>query len=180
METIDLAGMNACFEALIVDAGYRVKPWRLDAADFEGRVAENDYFALVFQPFDTWAQLEGQVAPLEIEIASQMRHGTTKNWDAYLLMACQEFLTESHQFDEATRIQHDTRRLRKLVSWGAGESLARIDDLVRPFRALEQVHLDAKSRDPLQMMRDLLVERGEDPTYVARALALFREQGNLD
>jgi hypothetical protein len=172
--------INSHFEKLVSEAGYRVQAWTLGEAFHEGRVAENDYFALAFQPFDTWESLRTNAKRAELELASKMMRGSAKNWDAYLLMACREPLYLSEQYEQLARIEYDTQRMRKLVAWDVGQHLGRIDELVRPFVLLEQIQITARERDPLSVLADKLKRRGENSEVVDRAVVLFRERDSLE
>jgi hypothetical protein len=176
---LSLADLNAKFDERLRIAGYSIGRWKLNAADFEGCVAENAYFALAFQPFETWDQLRLAAKPAELEVGSRMRGGSTKVWDTYLLLACQETLRTPQQLDQCVAIEYDTKRMRKLVAWGA-TNLSVVDELVRPFLALERIQEIAQTRDPLKALGDKLIALGDDPQLVGRALTLFKETRSLD
>ncbi|MHB1415590.1 MAG: hypothetical protein ACYC1C_10080 [Chloroflexota bacterium] len=177
---VSLADMNARFEGRLEEAGYQVRHWQLECVEQPGCVAENPYFAVVFQPFEAWGELQSALNSAEFEITNRMRRGSSKVWDTYLLAACREDLSTRQQFDELVRIQYDTRRIRKMVMPGVGEALCRMDDLLRPFLALRDVQTAAQRRDPLAALTEKLVLKGHDRRLIERAVVLFREGRGLD
>jgi hypothetical protein len=177
---VSLADTNIQFETLLRDAGYEVRPNRLDTTQHEGRIAENEYFAVAYQPFETWTDLNSAVEPAELELAARMQHGTSKIWDAYLLLGCLAQLTDRLQYDQLVRIQYNTKRMRKLVMPGLGDELTALNDLIRPFVSLRHVNISAQSRDPLLSISRRLVERGHDQNELDRLMASFRSGKSLD
>src|SRR5579859_1183603 len=178
---LGIEAMNDRFDALLSPEGYELRPWKVPTTGREGRLAENPYFALAFAPYETWTELSDGVQQSEFEVGSQLRKGSSKSWDVYLLLACQEPLYLPEQFDRLVSIQYDTRRMRKLVSWGVGQSIRKVDQLVRPFRALQRIEVVAKTRDPLAALEAKLAEKAADEDGVlSRAIALFRQGVSLD
>ncbi len=177
---VTLTDMNTRFEDLLKPQGYVVHPWDLDATAQEGRVAENEYFAVAFQPFDAWDTLVAAAEPAELELAASMKHGSSKVWDAYLLLACRETLHSREQFDRLVHIQYDTRRMRKLVVTGVGDELSALETIVRPFMALEKLKEVAQTRDPLATLTQKLVTQGYRRDLLDRAVSLFKDGRSLD
>jgi hypothetical protein len=170
-----LAELNTRFERRMSDAGYVVRPWKLQAADHEGRVAENPYFAVAFQPFETCDQMLDKAGAAELELTNRMTRESSKKWDTYLLLASQDPVTDSDQADRIVGLEYDTRHMRKLVAWDCGQRPAAMEDLVRPFLELARIEVRASTRDPLAALGDRLVARSVNPDLVQRALSMYRE-----
>lgn len=170
-----LAEMNTRFERRMADAGYAVKRWKLSATEHEGRVAENMYFAVAFQPFLNCDQMLDQAREAELELTTRMKRESSKVWDTYLLLASQESVSDSGQADQIVGLQYDTRHMRKLVAWNCGYRPDAMDDLVRPFLELARIQVRASTRDPLAALGDRLIARSVNPELVRRALSMYRE-----
>lgn len=177
---VTLTDMNTRFEDLLKPQGYEVHPWGLETNTQEGRVAENEYFAVAFQPFDAWDTLVAAAGPAELELAASMKRGSSKVWDTYLLLACRESLYSRDQYDRLVQIQYDTRRMRKLVVTGVGDELSALETIVRPFMALQKLKESTQARDPLATLTQKLMAQGYRREMLDRAVSLFRDGRSLD
>ena len=177
--TISLFDLNARVEDRTSRSGFQVTPLKLAMVEHEGRLAENSYFAIAFQPFVTREQLVNTVEPAQLELTAHMKRGSNKVWDTYFILACQADLTTDAEKDQLVKIQYDTRNMRKLVAPAATDLMV-IDRVLSPFRALEEIAEIAQNRDPLGSLSRKLVALGHNEADIRRAVALFRDAGSLE
>lgn len=180
MTMVTIEEMNSRFEQLLKDEGFQTSTIKLADTEYSGRLAENAYFGVVFQPYSTWISLVGSASTAELDLSNRIDVPSTKAWDTYLLLACQESITASDELDQLVRIQYDIKRMRKLVMPGVGEALLKVDELVRPFLSLKAIQRQSTMRDPLAALAARITTRSIDQDFLSRAIALFKEGRSID
>ncbi len=149
--------------------------------DFEPIVlAENPYYIIAFQAFDSWSKLMEDYEPIENALSELIgRHPETpKVWDAYLVLVCRAKLYKTEEFDEFSNLIYNTRYTRKMVRTGVGD-LTTINDLAKPFIHLERARSIARDRDPLQILGEKLINSGLERTLINKLITVFKEGGDL-
>jgi hypothetical protein len=173
-----IAEINSKGQDILEGAGYDVRALHLNCASQAGLVAENQYFALAFQPFSMWSELVENAGVAELELCAGMSSASSsKVWDMYLLLACQEKLSTQDQYDQLVQLQYNTRRMRKMVMPGIGETLDRVELLFKPFLSITRLEVIAANRDPIRALADNLIAKGNPPDLVQRCVVLFEEGG---
>ena len=180
MTMVTIEEMNSRFQSLLETEGFQTSTIRLAGTEYPGRIAENEYFAVVFQPYSTWISLVDSRHSVELELSNRIDMPSSKTWDAYLLLACQESIAGPNELDQLVRIQYDIKRMRKLVMPGVGDAILKVDELVRPFLSLKTIQRQAIRRDPLGALAASLSTRSIDHDYLSRAIALFKEGRSID
>lgn len=143
-------------------------------------LAENPYYVIAFQAFDSWSKLIENYEQIESALSHLMeKHPKTpKVWDAYLVLVCRTELYKPEEFDELSDLIYNTRYTRKIVRVGVAD-LTTIDEVVKPFLHLEKARIRARERDPLRILGDKIVKAGLDKTLVDKTVTVFREGGDL-
>lgn len=180
MTMVTIEEMNSRFEQLLKSEGFETSAIKLADTEYAGRLAENEYFAVVFQPYSTWAALVGSASTVELDLSNRIEAPSTKSWDTYLLLACQESIAGSEELDQLVRIQYDIDRMRKLVMPGVGDAILKVDELVRPFLSLKTIQRQSLMRDPLGALEAKLSAKPVDRDFLSRAIALFKEGRPID
>lgn len=180
MTMVTIEEMNSRFEQLLKNEGFETSAIKLEDTEYSGRLAENPYFAVVFQPYSTWVSLVGSAGAAELDLSNRIEAPSTKSWDTYLLLACQEAIAGSDELDQLVRLQYDIKRMRKLVMPGVGAALLKVDELVRPFLSLKTIQRRSTMRDPLAALAARLSTRPIDHDFLSRAIALFKEGRSID
>lgn len=180
MTMVTIEEMSSRFEQLLDGEGFQTSSIKLADAEYAGRLAENPYFAVAFQPFSTWESLVDSAGAVELDLSTRIQTPSSKTWDTYLLLACQQAIAGPDELDQLVRIQYDIQRMRKLVMPGVGDALLRIDELVRPFLSLKTIQERGITRDPLAALGSRVSDRLVDPDVLLQAIALFKEGRPLD
>lgn len=180
MTLVTIEEMNTRFEQLLQSEGFETSVIQLSDTEYPGRVAENPYFAVAFQPFATWSSLVDSATTVEMDLSNRVEQPTTKTWDTYLLLACQESIAGAEELDQLVKIQYDIKRMRKLVMPGVGERLLKVDQLIRPFVALTAIQRKSALRDPLAALAAKLTNKPAEREFIERAITLFREGRPID
>jgi hypothetical protein len=143
-------------------------------------LAENPYYIIAFQAFDSWSKLIENYEPIESALSELIgRHPETpKVWDAYLVLVCRAILYNEDEFDEFSNLIYNTRYTRKIVRVGVSD-LTTIEELAKPFVHLERARLLARKRDSLQILAEKMISSGLDKVLVNKLVTVFREGGDL-
>jgi len=143
-------------------------------------LAENPYYIIAFQAFDSWSKLMEDYEPIERALSDLIgRHPETpKVWDAYLVLVCRAKLFKTEEFDEFSNLIYDTRYTRKIVRTGVSD-LTTINELAKPFVHLERARSLARDRDPLQILGEKMINSGLDKTVINKLITVFKEGGDL-
>lgn len=143
-------------------------------------LAENPYYVIAFQAFDSWSRLIENYEQIEMALSQLMeKHPRTpKVWDAYLVLVCRAELYKPEEFDEFSDLIYNTRYTRKIIRVGVGD-LTTIDEVVKPFLHLEKARIRARERDPIKILGDKMVKAGLDEKLVNKLLTVFKEGGDL-
>ena len=170
------------FSTLLQKEEFSVCNWDL-VQDMDTVVlAENPYYVIAFQVFDLWSDLIIATGKMELALSEIIANTkqTAKVWDAYLVLVCRTELNGRSEFDEFANLVYNTRRTRKIIRTGLGDSLTRLDEVVKPFISLTSVRSSAKGRDPLQLLRDRMLESGDvNIQDIDKLIVVFKERGDL-
>jgi len=170
------------FTTLLRDAEYDVRPWELVKGMDPVVLAENPYYVIAFQIFDIWSDLIKAAGQIELALSQIIgkQKETAKVWDAYLILVCRTELHEIEEFNQFSNLVYNTHRTRKIVRTGLGDTLTRLNEVVKPFISLTKVRSTAKGRDPLHILRSKMIESGNvEPGEIEKLIAIFKERGDL-
>lgn len=179
-EELALTSFRDYFGQRLQEANFNVLTAAL-VQDFEPVVlAENPYYIIAFQAFDSWSKLMEDYAPIERALSDLIRQHpeTPKVWDAYLVLVCRAKLFKAEEFDEFSNLIYDTRYTRKIVRTGVSD-LTTINELAKPFVHLERARSLARDRDPLQILGEKMINSGLDKTLINKLITVFKEGGDL-
>jgi len=179
-EELTLTSFRDYFSQKLKEADFNVLTAPL-VKDYEPIVlAENPYYIIAFQAFDSWSGLMEYYEPIESALSELIgRHPETpKVWDAYLVLVCRAKLYKTEEFDEFSNLIYDTRYTRKLVRTGVSD-LTVVNELARPFVHLEKARSIARERDPLQILGEKMINSGLEKALVNKLITVFEEGGDL-
>ena len=113
---------------------------------------------------------------------TDLDQGDLKAWDTYLVIFTPEVLGPDRPsaMTVKTRIQYDTRRMRKLIA--TGDDLRVLDDVRRILRPLLPLDADLPAGEgdtTLDLLVGILQERGIDPRTTEALLRAHRERASL-
>jgi hypothetical protein len=170
------ASLLAAASEILERAGYRrvtedrVAKWPLP----DYRVYEDAYSVVAVVVYGTWAELatgwtdaQGRLVAL---ISDHFGSGQPKAWDGYLVVITTSTPTEDREV-EASRIERDTSRVRKLVASGNDiRTIADVERALLPLLPVDPRPFDVDSDEAvLSMLPRLLALRGV-PEGAAREL----------
>lgn len=143
-------------------------------------LAENPYYIIAFQAFDSWLKLTQDYEQIEAALSHIIERypSTPKIWDTYLVLICRADLYETKEFDEFSNLVYNTRHTRKIIRTGVND-LTSVDELIRPFVQLERARIRARTRDPLATLGEKIIKTGQDEKLVNKLITVFREGGDL-
>lgn len=183
MSALTTTNMLAAVSGILTEGGYRQiedeipKFWASEST----RLFEDQYGIVAVVVYETWKNLasnwiEAQGNLVEL-ISGHVLRTDAKAWEGYLVL-----LTPSSagSHAEVANIRYDTTRVRKIVS--TGEELNQLRDLkvsllpLLPFGEEGQVE---KDQSVLDMLPDLLVEKGLERKTVQSVIDAYYEQRSL-
>lgn len=180
VDELNLTSFREYFGRLLKEAKFdvRVLPIRedLDPVVF----AENPYYVIAFQAFDSWEKLYNNYENIETALSQliEKHPQTPKVWDSYLVLVCRGELYNQGEFDEYSDLIYNTRYTRKIVRAGVND-LTTIDEVVKPFIQLKKARSRARERDPLTILMEKMIKDGIDENVVKRLITLYKEGGDL-
>lgn len=179
-EELTLTSFREYFGQKLKEAAFQVLVAPLIKDSDPVVLAENPYYIIAFQAFNSWSRLIEDYEPIEIALSDLIgRHPETpKVWDAYLVLVCRADIYKPEEFDEFSNLIYNTRYTRKIVRTGVSD-LTTINELVRPFIHLEKARLRARKRDPLQILGEKMINSGLDKTLVDKLVTVYKEGGDL-
>lgn len=161
---------------VLEDGGYIVEA--LDIDDLGPSLLAETPHALVLCITCTWEALSNTVEEAQAELTNlSARHPSPRSWDLYVVARIEQDPDEGQEI-QRERIEHDTRYARKFVLAGGRADAETVMRALRPLLPL-QATPSAKRGDPLDAMRDSLLQHDVDPALVASALTSFRETGEI-
>lgn len=179
-DELTLGAFRDYFSRLLKEAKFDVRTVPIIEDADPVVLAENPYYVIAFQAFESWPKLVEDYQRIEIALSQLMeKHPTTpKVWDTYLVLVCRAELYKPEEFDEFSDLIYNTRYTRKVVRAGVGD-LTTIDEVVRPFIHLERARIRARERDPLNILAEKMIAGGIDQSMVNKLITVFREGGDL-
>jgi hypothetical protein len=161
---------------VLEDGGYVVEA--LDVADLGTSLLAETPHALVLCVSCTWEALSNTVEEAQAELTNlSAKHPSPRSWDLYVVARIEQDADEAQEI-QRERIEHDTRYARKFVLAGRGADADAVLRALRPLLPLRTAP-SAKRGDPLDAMRDALLQSQIDPDVVAGALTSFRATGEI-
>ncbi|MGD0355838.1 MAG: hypothetical protein ABSB31_10470 [Dehalococcoidia bacterium] len=176
------ASFQKYFAGKLQGAGFDVRQWDLVEGMDQILLAENQYYILAFQVFDLWSNLLASAGKIELAFSQIIgdQYDTSKIWDAYLVLVCRSDLRSIDEFNQLSKLVYDTHRTRKIVHTGLGNDLTRLDEVAKPFLSLTKVRLNAKGRDPLNILAERMkTNNSVDPIEIDRLISVFKIHGDL-
>lgn len=143
-------------------------------------LAENAYYLVAFQVFGNWNQLSSSISNVQAYMADLVARaeGSSKVWDTYLLFVCRSQL-EPEEANALAELSYDVRNTRKIIRAGIGDEITSLDEVVRPFQSLREAQVSAKEREPLILLRNSIIDNGEDPAEVDRLIDMYNTIGEI-
>jgi len=177
---LNLTSFREYFSRVLEDAEFDVRTVPI-VKDLDPVVlAENPYYVIAFQAFDSWSGLYKDYEQIEIALSQLMeKHPQTpKVWDSYLVLVCRAKLYKPEEFDEFSDLVYNTRYTRKIVRAGVND-LITIDEVIKPFIQLKKARTRARERDPLALLGEKMIKDGIDEILVNRLITVFKEGGDI-
>lgn len=129
-------------------------------------------FATCAELLRSWADLQGSLVDI---ISQHVKAGENKTWDGYLVLLTSGIAPSGDLDIQA--IRHDTTRLRKLVATGEDlRSVIDVERLLRPLLPLDTGQDEIIRRSALEVLPDLLAERGITHNITRLLVKSFDEQ----
>ena len=179
-EELNLTSFREYFSRILKDAQFEVRTVPI-VKDFAPVVlAENPYYIIAFQAFDSWSGLYDNYEQIEIALSQLMeKHPQTpKIWDSYLVLVCRGELYQPEEFDEFSDLVYNTRYTRKIIRTGVSD-LITIDEVVKPFIQLKRARIRARERDPLSILGEKMIKDGINEALVEKLITVFKEGGDI-
>ena len=177
---LNLTSFREYFSRILEDAEFDVRTISI-VKDLDPVVlAENPYYIIAFQAFDSWSGLYKNYEPIEIALSQLMEKypQTPKVWDSYLVLVCRAELYQPDEFDEFSDLVYNTRYTRKIVRAGVND-LITIDEVIKPFIQLKKARIRAREREPLDLLGEKMIRDGIDEVLVNRLITVFKEGGDI-
>jgi hypothetical protein len=177
--------LTAAVSKSLEEGGYtRIEASQLGAIEAaRGRFYEDAFGVVSVVVYETWAELadtwtEDQARLVEL-MSAHMTRSDAKSWDGYLVLLC----PGSAPIEEAAiveRIRYDITRVRKLIAVGEElASLSDVDRMILPLLPLEPEGEFEPEASTLDLLPDLLTERGISRVDIEALIDAFREQQPL-
>jgi hypothetical protein len=144
-------------------------------------VAENEYFIVVLAQAPSFDSLQFVDAELSEFIDSRLDAQLgPKRWDLYLVVLCEAPAPEDATASQVlSELRYDTHTVRRLARVGVEPTIDRLSESLRTFLPLGRGSSNASLEDPLQHLERLLSSRGIDESVAGRAVAAFRQTGDV-
>lgn len=177
--------LTAAVSKNLEEGGYtRIEASQLGAIEAaRGRFYEDAFGVVSVVVYETWAELadtwtEDQARLVEL-MSAHMTRSDAKSWDGYLVLLC----PGSAPVEDAAiveRIRYDITRVRKLIAVGEElTSLSDVERMILPLRPLEPEGEFEPGVSTLDLLPDLLTERGVSRADIEALIDAFREQQPL-
>ena len=136
---------------------------------------------VIFQIYSDWVALRAGADELEVVVADLLSRAdnTPKSWDVYLLLACRSEIESNDEFNELASLLYDVRGTRKIVKTGVQDDLNSMKDMLKPFMSLTDASVAAKSRDPLGLLSQSMVDEGVDSNVLEQMISTYRTSGTI-
>ncbi len=180
VDELNLTSFREYFSRVLKDAKFDVRTLPM-GEEFDPVVfAENPYYIIAFQAFDSWEKLYNNYENIESALSQliEKHPQTPKVWDSYLVLVCRDKLYNRDEFDEYSDLLYNTRYTRKIIRAGVND-LITIDEVVKPFIQLKEARSRARERDPLTILMEKMIKDGIDENTVKKLITIYKEGGNL-
>jgi hypothetical protein len=143
------------------------------------RFFEDPYQIIALGVYDSWDKLRDSWASAQstlIELISRyVGKGDPKAWEGYLVLLTPGLLPVASR-EEANQIRYNTARVRKLLA--TGEQLSTMEEVRRTLLPLLPLSATGptveQASDALQLLPDILAERGIEKAAVLAVVDAFR------
>jgi hypothetical protein len=135
--------------------------------------------ALVLCVVGQWEMLSNTVEDAQAELTNiSAEHPSPRSWDLYVVVRVEQGAEQAHEL-ERERIEHDTRYARKFVLAGPQADVTAVRRALCPLLPLRSTP-NLGQVEPLDALRDSLLEQQVEPGLVDAALASFRRTGEIE
>lgn len=141
-----------------------------------GRFYEDPYGIVLISVFETWGELAGRWAECQASlvelISAHMSKSEAKAWDGYLVLLTPSKGPGGREGVEA--IRYDTSRVRKVVADGEElQTIGAVEDVLLPLLPLQLSDGLGEAPSVLEILPELLVERGVEPRVATMLVGAF-------
>lgn len=167
-------------EAILGDAGFETRHEAIPEAASPWLLAENEFFVIAVVAAATLAEarrIEAFAAAELLRRVSSLDVGG-KRWDAYLVILCEELVSDPDATRQLVALQYDMRGVRRLVATGVTDR-GPVVEALRPFLPLPPPMPGGLS-DAFSALVDQLVLNGVEREKADRYVSVFAETGGLD
>lgn len=167
-------------EAVLGDMGFETRHEAIPDAAAAWLLAENEFFVIAVVTAPTLSEarrIEAFAAAELVRRVSSLDLGG-KRWDAYLVILCEELVSDPDETRELVALQYDMRGIRRLVATGVTDR-GPVADALRPFLPLPPAMPGGLS-DASSALVDQLALNGIERDKAEQYVAVFAETGGLD
>ncbi len=162
---------------VLMEGGYVVDA--LEIKDLGACLLAETPHALVLCVVGQWETLSNTVEDAQAELTNlSAQSPSPRSWDLYIVVRVEQDADQAHELDRE-RIEHDTRYARKFVLAGPETDATAIMRALCPLLPLRSTP-NVSQVDPLDALRDSLLEQQVEPSLVEAALASFRRTGEIE
>jgi hypothetical protein len=167
-------------EAILISAGFLTRREYVAEATTPWLLAENEFFAIAVAVAPTLTDAERIEAYAAAELLRRVSAGDVggKRWDAYLVILCEELVTDPEATRRLVELQYEMRGVRRLVATGVTDS-GPVRDALRPFLPLPPP-MPGGVADAFSALVDQLTLNGIDQTKAELYVAAYEASGDLD
>lgn len=167
-------------ETVLIGAGFLTRREYISEATTPWLLAENKFFiiAIVVAPTLTDAERIESFAAAELLKRVSERDVGGKRWDAYLVILCEELVSDPEATRRLVKLQYEMRGVRRLVATGVTDS-GPVRESLRPFLPLPPP-MPGGVADAFSALIDQLTLNGIDQTKAELYVTAYAERGDLD
>jgi hypothetical protein len=167
-------------ETILVGAGFLTRHEYISEATTPWLLAENEFFVIAVAVAPTLTDAEAIESFAAAELLRRVSMGDVggKRWDAYLVILCEELVSDPDATRRLVELQYDMRGVRRLVSTGVTDS-GPVRDALRPFLPLPPP-MPGGVADAFSALVDQLTLNGIEQTKAQLYVTAYAERGDLD
>ena len=167
-------------EAILTRAGFLTRHEYIAEITTPWLLAENEFFVVAVVAATTLSDAERVEAFAAAELLNRVSTVDVggKRWDAYLVILCEELVSDPEATHRLVTLQYDLRGVRRLVATGVTDS-GRVADALRPFLALPPP-MPGGLADAFAALVDQLTLNGIEQAKAKLYVTAYAESGGLD
>jgi len=167
-------------ETILSAAGFVTRQDYITEATTPWLLAENEFFVIAVAVASALTDAERieSFAAAELLRRVSTRDVGGKRWDAYLVILCEELVTDPEATRRVVELQYEMRGIRRLVATGVTDS-GPVRDALRPFLPLPPP-MPGGVADAFSALVDQLTLNGIEQTKAELYVTAYAESGGLD